>query len=195
MLAWAMNGEDLPMLNGYPLRLVVPGHYGTYWVKHLHRIEVVDGVYEGFWMKSAYRIPDTPDHSIAPGTAPKATIPINRFNVRSFITNLPDGAVVPAGRETVVRGIAFDSGRGIGEVAFSADGGNTWGEARLGAELGRYAFREWTAAFTPRARGPHVLMTRATNRTGETQPLTAGWNPAGYMRNVVEAVKVEAVAT
>ncbi|HEX4644000.1 MAG TPA: molybdopterin-dependent oxidoreductase, partial [Verrucomicrobiae bacterium] len=42
MLAYEMNGEDLPMLNGYPVRLVVPGYYGTYWVKHVNEITVVD---------------------------------------------------------------------------------------------------------------------------------------------------------
>ena len=60
MLAYGMNGEDLPVLNGFPLRLVVPGYYGTYWVKHLNEITVIDSVFDGFWMKSAYRIPDTP---------------------------------------------------------------------------------------------------------------------------------------
>ncbi len=189
MIAWGMNGEDLPMLNGYPLRLVVPGYYGTYWVKHLHRIEVVNSVYEGFWMKSAYRIPDTADHNIAPGTAPKSTVPISRFNVRSFITSHGSNATVPAGRETVVRGIAFDGGSGIRSVAFSEDGGRSWMESRLGGDLGRFAFREWRAVFTP-GRGQHVLMARATNGAGETQPLVAGWNPAGYMRNVVETVNI-----
>src|SRR5438128_9247939 len=86
MLAWQMNGADLPVLNGYPLRLVVPGYYGTYWMKHLNEITVLDGEFDGFWMKGAYRIPDTADGMIEPGTAPKATVPINRFNVRSFIT-------------------------------------------------------------------------------------------------------------
>ncbi|MGN1285334.1 MAG: molybdopterin-dependent oxidoreductase, partial [Bradyrhizobium sp.] len=62
MLAWGMNGEDLPFLNGFPLRLVVPGYYGTYWVKHLNEITVIDSVFDGFWMKSAYRIPDTPNN-------------------------------------------------------------------------------------------------------------------------------------
>ncbi len=92
MLAYGMNGEDLPLLNGFPLRLVVPGYYGTYWVKHLNEITVIDNVFDGFWMKSAYRIPDTPCNCVEPGTAPKATIPINRFTVRSFITSVADGA-------------------------------------------------------------------------------------------------------
>ena len=193
MLAWGMNGEDLPMLNGYPLRLVVPGYYGTYWVKHVSNIQVLDSVFSGFWMSTAYRTPDTPGRAVEPGTAPKKTEPIRRFTVRSFITSLVDKSTVPVGRETVVRGIAFDSGQGIREVAFSSDAGRTWRVADLGADLGRYSFREWRIAFKPMQRGPHTLMARALNRIGESQPLEALWNPAGYLRNVVEPVHVEVV--
>src|ERR1700682_5338403 len=142
MLAYDMNGEDLPVLNGFPLRLVVPGYYGTYWVKHLNEINVIDDVFDGFWMKSAYRIPDTPCGCVEPGTAPKATIPINRLNVRSFITNLTDGAKLRPGG-TTLKGIAFDGGKGIKEVAVSLDGGKTWTPAKLGKDLGKYSFREW----------------------------------------------------
>ena len=81
-------------------------------------------------MKSAYRIPDTPNNAVEPGTAPKATIPIGRLTVRSFITNVRDG------------------GKGI--------------------------------------------KVRATSKSGEMQPMTAFWNPAGYLRNVVETVRVTA---
>lgn len=193
MLAWAMNGEDLPMLNGYPLRLVVPGYYGTYWVKHVDHIDVLDSVYTGFWMASAYRTPATPGRAIEPGTTPKKTDPIGRYTIRSFITSLTENATVPLGRETTVRGIAFDSGQGIREVAFSSDGGRTWRVAQLGNDLGRYSFREWRIGFTPAQRGKHTLMARALNRLGETQPLEPLWNPAGYLRNVVEPVHVEAV--
>src|ERR1700716_2051910 len=108
MLAYSMNGADLPVLNGFPLRLVVPGYYGTYWVKHLNEITVIDNVFDGFWMKSAYRIPDTPCGCVEPGTAPKATVPINRFTVRSFITSVADGAKLKAGAQTTLKGIAFD---------------------------------------------------------------------------------------
>ena len=193
MLAWAMNGQDLPMLNGYPLRLVVPGYYGTYWVKHLFDIQVLDAPYTGFWMASAYRIPDNACACVEPGTAPAKTIPINRFNVRSFITSLVDGAQLKSGRQTVVRGIAFDGGYGVNDVAFSADGGRSWNSATLGRDLGRYSFREWTAAFTPPKKGAYDLKVRATNRIGQGQPLAALWNPPGYMRNVVETTHVVAV--
>ena len=192
MLAWGMNGEDLPMLNGYPLRLIVPGYFGTYWVKHVNDIEVLDTTFTGFWMATAYRVADNPGRSVAPGTAPKKTVPIDRFTIRSFITSLTDHATIPASRETSVRGIAFDSGHGIREVTFSSDGGQTWRAATLGADGGRYGFREWKIGFTPPQRGPHTLMARALNRIGETQPLEPLWNPAGYARNVVETVRIEA---
>jgi sulfite dehydrogenase (cytochrome) subunit A len=191
MLAYGMNGEDLPFLNGFPLRLIVPGYYGTYWVKHLYEITVIDHEFDGFWMKTAYRIPDTPCGCVAPGTAPKATIPINRFAVRSFITNVSDGAKVSASGTTKLKGIAFDGGRGIKEVAISTNNGESWTPAKLGKDLGRYSFREWTL---PVKLGPgtHDLRVRATNNAGDTQPMEATWNPAGYLRNVVETVRVTA---
>ncbi len=188
MLAYGMNGEDLPVLNGFPLRLIVPGYYGTYWVKHLNEITVIDHEFDGFWMKTAYRIPDTPCACIEPGTAPKATIPINRFDVRSFITSVADGAKLKAGT-TMLKGIAFDGGKGIKDVAVSIDGGKSWMSAKLGHDLGKYSFREWKLP-VKLAAGKYELKVRATNNAGETQPVEARWNPAGYMRNVIETVRV-----
>jgi len=188
LLAFEMNGEPLPWLNGFPLRLVVPGHYGTYWIKHVHEITVVDEVFKGFWMNPGYRIPDDPCAAIAPGTTPKRTIPISRLNVRSFITSLESGAAIQERQSLVLRGIAFDDGHGIREVVVSDDGGQSWKAADLGKELDRYAFREWTLRYTPTRVGSVTLMARATNRLGQSQPLEPLWNPAGYMRNCVETV-------
>src|SRR5436190_18177416 len=153
LLAYEMNGEPLPMLNGFPLRLVVPGYYGTYWVKHLNEITVVDEDFKGFWMDPAYRIPDNTCGCIEPGTAPKKTRPIGRYNVRSFVTSLSDGQKVNTGEELKVRGIAFDGGYGITEVVFSEDGGKNWREAQLGQDMGKYSFREWTIPFKPARAG------------------------------------------
>jgi sulfite dehydrogenase len=193
MLAWQMNGADLPMLNGYPVRLIVPGYYGTYWVKHVSDISVTDKAFDGFWMSAAYRIPDNPCACTEPGKAPARTTPINRFNVRSFITSMADGAHLRSGQRTVVRGIAFDGGYGVTEVAFSADGGNTWQAAQLGKDLGKYSFREWSTEFTPKGKGNAELRVRAVNRIGQSQPMSALWNPPGYMRNVVESTRVVVV--
>ncbi|MGY3608196.1 MULTISPECIES: SorA family sulfite dehydrogenase catalytic subunit [unclassified Bradyrhizobium] len=191
MLAYAMNGTDLPLLNGFPLRLVVPGYFGTYWVKHLNEITVLDSVFDGFWMKGAYRIPDNSCACVDPGAAPKSTVPINRLNVRSFITNLTNGAKVKAGGPTIVKGIAFDGGTGIKDVSLSPDGGKTWQAAKLGKDLGKYSFREWqlSVGLPP---GAHDLKVRATNQAGQTQHETATWNPSGYMRNVIETTSVTA---
>src|SRR5712675_2155713 len=191
MLAYGMNGEDLPVLNGFPMRLVVPGYYGTYWVKHLNEITVIDNVFDGFWIKTAYRIPDNDCNCVEPGTAPKATIPINRFKIRSFITSVADGAKLKAGAQTTLKGIAFDGGKGIKDVAVSTDGGKTWAQASLGKDLGKYSFREWQM-LVRLAAGAHELKVRATSNGGETQPMEPLWNGAGYLRNVVETVRVTA---
>jgi DMSO/TMAO reductase YedYZ molybdopterin-dependent catalytic subunit len=192
IVAYQMNGQPLPMLNGYPARLVVPGWYATYWVKNLSEIEVIDHVFEKFWMKPAYRIPDTPCGCVEPGTAPRQTVPINRMTVRSFIASPRAGAQLPAGRPTTVKGIAFDGGYGIASVELSSDGGATWRRASLGSDLGRYSFREWSASWVPPGPGDHRLMVRAFNRIGESQGTEPLWNPAGYLRNVVEHVDVRA---
>jgi DMSO/TMAO reductase YedYZ molybdopterin-dependent catalytic subunit len=191
MIAYSMNGEDLPWLNGYPVRLVVPGYYGTYWVKHLNEITVIDNVYDGFFMKTAYRIPDNSCACTEPGQPAAATVPIKRLDVRSFVTNLADGARVKARIGTLVKGIAFDGGYGITDVLLSTDAGHTWTEAKLGPDLGHYSFREWQTMvrFSP---GKRELKVRAINRIGQSQPMAPLWNPAGYMRNVVETVRVHA---
>jgi DMSO/TMAO reductase YedYZ molybdopterin-dependent catalytic subunit len=190
MLAYGMNGDDLPVLNGFPLRLVVPGYYGTYWVKHLNEITVIDSVFDGVFMKTAYRIPDTPCSCVEPGTAPKATVPINRLTIRSFITSVSDGAKVKPGT-TTLKGIAFDSGKGLKEVAVSIDGGKSWTPAKLGKDLGKYSFREWKLP-VKLAAGSYELKVRATNNAGDTQPAEPLWNPSGYLRNVIETVRVTA---
>lgn len=192
MVAWAMNGADLPFLNGYPLRLVVPGHYGTYWVKHLSEINVVDAEFGGYWMKTAYRVPDNDCACVAPGTKPDRTRPISRFNVRSFVTSHAEGGRVAAGRVTELRGIAFSGGAGVVRVLVSPDGGASWREARLGDDLGRFSFREWRLGLRLAA-GSHRIMVRAYAADGETQPLEPRWQPAGYMRNVVETLTLEAI--
>jgi sulfite dehydrogenase len=196
LLAWSMNGTDIPLLNGYPLKLIVPGYFGTYWVKHLSDIELLDAPFSGhdaFFMTTAYRVPDNDCNCVAPGTAPVKTTPISRLKVRSFITSPANNAVLHAGHGTLIKGIAFDGGSGIQKVELSEDGGMQWREARLGKNLGKYSFREWSLPITATRRGPLELRVRATTLSGETQPTEATWNPAGYARNVIESVKVVVV--
>ena len=98
---------------------------------------------------------------------------------------------VKASKAVPLKGIAFDGGKGIKDVSVSTDNGTTWTPTELGHDLGRYSFREWKlpVKLIP---GDYDLRVRATNNAGDTQPIDPGWNPAGYLRNVVEAVRVTA---
>jgi len=190
IVAYAMNDADLPLLNGYPARLVVPGYFATYWVKMLADVEVIGEVDQNFWMKTAYRIPAVNGGCIEPGQTP-ATVPISRMRIRSFITNLQDGAKIGAGRQTV-RGIAFDGGSGIRGVDFSIDGGATWKAATLGQDYGKYSFRQWEASFDASAGQTYKVASRATANDGSVQPTTACWNPSGYLLNQIVTMTVSA---
>ena len=165
MLAYQMNGEQLPLLNGFPMRLIVPGWYSTYWVKMLNDIEVLDAPDDSFWMATAYRIPDTPGANVKPGEAGFKTVPINRMVPRSFFTNVTNATTVKAGAPVPVRGIAFGGDRGVARVDLSADGGHTWQPTVLGHDEGTYSFRQWTAQATAPASGSLTLMARCTNTT------------------------------
>ena len=100
MIAYEMNGAPLPLLNGYPVRLVVPGWFATYWTKMLSDIEAIDTVDDNFWMKTAYRIPETPGNTVTPTQTGYKTVPINKMSVRSFVTNVQDGGTLHAGTRT-----------------------------------------------------------------------------------------------
>jgi sulfite dehydrogenase len=196
LLAWSMNGADLPFLNGYPVKLIVPGYFGTYWVKHLAAIEVIDHVFEGhdaLFMTTAYRVPDNDCQCVSPGTAPAKTRPISTLPVRSFLTNVVGGDTLHAGRPIELKGIAFDGGSGIKTVDISLDAGRSWLGTALGPSLGRFSFREWHTSVRFANKGPTVVMVRATNLRGEVQPETAEWNPAGYRRHVIESTPVTLV--
>ncbi len=192
MVAYEMNGQPLPMLNGFPLRLVVPGWYATYWIKALFRVTVLDRPFDGFWITKAYRVPNNPEGAETPDHLATDTVPINRFTVRSiFVRPEPDEQVV-MGRSYEVEGVAFDYGAGIRQVEVSLDNGVHWMDARLDPELGKYSFRRWRYRWSPRARGQHRLMVRATNNDGAGQ-LTHHWNRSGFMRCVIEDVQVRVV--
>jgi sulfite dehydrogenase len=186
MIAYEMNGQELPMLNGFPVRLVVPGWYATYWVKSLSDIEVTDKPSESFWMKTAYRIPDDPCGCVEPGTAPKKTVPINRMTTRSLLINPEDGTGLKSGQPTELMGVAFSGGYSIKEVLVSVDDGMNWRPAMLGKDIGRYSWIQWFYPWQPAKPGTYQVMVRATNSIGESQPLDGLWNPSGYLLNKIE---------
>jgi DMSO/TMAO reductase YedYZ molybdopterin-dependent catalytic subunit len=193
MIAFAMNGEQLPLLNGFPLRLIVPGWYSTYWVKMLSEIEVLEKPDDNYWMSVAYTIPDTPHANIAPGESGIKMIPINRMVPRSFFTNLASGAFVPANSHVPLRGIAFGGDRGVAKVELSADGGKSWQPTTLGTDHGKYGFRQWKTSISLPEKGSYWLMVRCTNSAGEVQLHQPNWNNSGFMRNVIETIQVSAM--
>jgi DMSO/TMAO reductase YedYZ molybdopterin-dependent catalytic subunit len=194
LIAWAMNGEPLPLLNGFPLRLVVPGWYSTYWVKMLDQIEVLSQPDEGYWMAKAYQQPANALADIAPGApaGPNASrrVPVTIMRPRALVTNIADGAKLPARGFTPVQGVALGGDHGVTSVELSADNGRSWVPAQLGPDHGRYSFRRFRGAL-PLAPGRHVILARATNAAGVSQPLGQNWNPSGYNRAGVEPVRVE----
>jgi DMSO/TMAO reductase YedYZ molybdopterin-dependent catalytic subunit len=190
LIAYAMNGEPLPFLNGFPLRLVVPGWYATYWVKMLNDIEVLNQEDHNFWMDPAYRIPNNACGCLEPGQKPKRTIPLSRMPVRSFITNVDDGATLLAGSPTLVKGIAFDQGYGIDQVLFTLDGGQHWEAVQLGKDYGDFSFRPWEIRVPLKPGHSYQFQSIAINRIGESQQLHPKWNPSGYLRNAVETLHV-----
>jgi len=190
MVAYAMNDQALPMVNGFPLRLVVPGWYGTYWVKALSDITVLPQAFSNFWTDKAYRIPSGPNGTESPKELATETVPINRFNVRSIIVRPEPDETLHPGMSAEMEGIAFDSGHGITRVEVSTDGGTTWGDARLDAEIGKYSWRRWRIPWTPGNRGQYRLMARATNAVGDRQSKNQ-WNRSGFMWNVISQVDVK----
>lgn len=192
LVAHSMNGEPLPMLNGFPLRLVVPGWFAVYWVKMLNDIEVLNEVDQNFWTTKAYRLPANPCHCVEPGEPLPGTVPIGKMTVRSFLTNVKNDQTVPIGEPFTIQGIAFDQGYGIDRVLVSMDGGQHWQSARLGTDYGDFSFRHWETKFIPKAGHTYSLQSLAFNRIGESQRFSPRWNPSGYLRNTIETVNVHA---
>ncbi|MGE0472786.1 MAG: molybdopterin-dependent oxidoreductase, partial [Nitrospirales bacterium] len=193
LVAHSMNGEPLPMLNGFPLRLVVPGWFATYWVKMLNDIEVLNEADQNFWTTKAYRLPADPCHCAKPGEMLTSTVPTGKMAVRSFITNVENDQTVTRGKVFDIKGIAFDQGYGIDRVLFSMDGGQQWQSTRLGTDYGDFSFRPWEAQFIPETGRSYRLQSLAINRIGESQRFSPRWNPSGYLRNAIETVTIHAI--
>ncbi|PYU11441.1 MAG: twin-arginine translocation pathway signal protein [Acidobacteria bacterium] len=189
VVAYLMNGEPLPMLNGFPVRIVVPGYFATYWMKCLTWIRVLSAPDENFWMKTGYRMPDKPRGNTTPEEVKAGgvkTVPITRMPVRSFLVS-PDGSLkIPAGMNVTLRGIAFSGYGRVVKVETSEDGAKTWREAELGEDLGAYSFRTWEAKWMPKTPGNYTVEVRATDEKGNVQTDEGVWNPGGYLWNKIE---------
>lgn len=193
LIAWALNGEDLPALHGHPLRLVIPGYPGSASQKFLNRIWIRDQVHDGTKMGGySYRLPAYP---VAPGTE----VPVEDMEiltvmpVKSLITAPRTGIKVTAGDDLEVRGHAWAGSGDIDEMHVSLDFGQTWQEASLDSAPNKYAWQRWRAEVTPPEKGYYEVWARATDDNGMMQPpVTPGWNPKGYGNNMMHRIALYA---
>lgn len=191
ILAFQMNGVDIPGPHGFPVRLIVPGWTATYWIKHLSSIRVISKPFEGYWMKKAYRIPRGKFNDVETawkGQETEANTPVSEIIINSQITYPRDGDYLPKLKRVGVRGYAWDAGHGIQSVEVSLDQGKTWQAAKLGRDLGRFAWRPFNIEIETPVDGVYSVMSRATNALGQTQQKEAIPNPPGYHHNVPVSV-------
>ncbi len=195
ILAYEMNGEDLPYLNGYPVRLIIPGYYSDSWVKMISNITVTSEYQKLFFMDVAYRVPDNDCECETPDNKFKPTKPITNMNVKSVIGYPTSNTVVYSNSHVVVRGVAFDDGHGIRDVLVSTDGGKSWAPSLLDKDAGRYAFRAFRFSFKPNKIGRVTIMAKAINRLGNEQPFAQDikWNHGGYKYNGIDSVTIEVI--
>jgi DMSO/TMAO reductase YedYZ molybdopterin-dependent catalytic subunit len=193
LLAWEMNGQPLPALHGFPLRLICPGWPASTSGKWLKRLWVRDRVHDGAKMTGhSYRMPKYP---VAPGTqVPEADMEIiAEMPVKSLITRPATGIETPAAQPLALRGHAWS---GYGEVRamhVSMDFGATWLPAKLHPPRNAYAWQRWEAEVKFPTKGYYELWARATDVKNQMQPmLVPGWNPEGYLNNAMQRIAVKA---
>jgi DMSO/TMAO reductase YedYZ molybdopterin-dependent catalytic subunit len=185
LVAYEMNGKPIPMLNGYPLKLVVPGWYATYWIGSLSNINVLKEKFTGYWMEKAYQVPANKDMTESHDSLAKNTAPISKINLHSIFVEPDADEPVTANKQCLIEGLAFNDGTGIQKVELSLDNGATWIETRLDPEIGKYSWRRWRYDWTPNKSGQYHLCVRATDKNGHTQN-NAQWNRSGYARGFIE---------
>jgi DMSO/TMAO reductase YedYZ molybdopterin-dependent catalytic subunit len=189
LLAYRMNGEEIPIEHGFPLRLIVPGWEAAASTKWLVNIRVSENEADGHFMRNAYRIPN---RGVAPGSAvdPADMVPYTALDVKSIFTSPLEGVAVGTGVSVELRGFAWAGEADVTRVDVSVDFGRTWVAATLDGEKARYAWRRFRYVWKPNRRGSYVVLSRATDSQGRTQPAVPSWNPAGYVYNVIDRVRV-----
>jgi DMSO/TMAO reductase YedYZ molybdopterin-dependent catalytic subunit/rhodanese-related sulfurtransferase/glyoxylase-like metal-dependent hydrolase (beta-lactamase superfamily II) len=181
ILAYAMNGEPLPVEHGYPLRLIVPSWYAVTSVKWLAEIEAIGEHFEGFFQEARYNYEWERD-----GTVERE--PVRLQQVRSVITDPTGAEELPAG-ETVIRGVAWSGAAPIARVDVSV-GDGPWQEARLVGERRRHGWQWWELLTVLDSPGTTTVRARATDLAGRTQPERPAWNRLGYGGNAIQVVEL-----
>jgi DMSO/TMAO reductase YedYZ molybdopterin-dependent catalytic subunit len=194
LIAYQMNGEDIPLAHGFPLRLVAGGWPASASGKWLERISIRDRVHDGAKMTgTAYRVPCEP---VAPGetVSDENMCIIESMPVKSLITYPKSGATLKEGRRLVVRGHAWSGELEVAQMNFSIDFGSTWKRCRLEAPVNRLAWQHFQASIDFPKKGYYEIWARATNTKGQAQPMVLpGWNPKGYLNNACHRIAVKVV--
>lgn len=191
ILAFQMNGGDIPLMHGAPLRLLVPGFPGSSSGKWVNRISVRDKVHDGSGMGgSSYRLPCDP---VAPGekVAEDAFCIIEAMPIKSVISSPKTGEKIALGQTLKVRGKAWDGNGTVKEVHVSIDFGATWQKAKLAKGNNKYAWQTFEADLKFPKKGYYEVWARATDPKGVSQPMVVpGWNPRGYANNMAHRIAV-----
>ncbi|MDP5169392.1 MAG: sulfite oxidase [Bacteroidia bacterium] len=194
LIAWEINGEELPALNGYPLRLVFGGWPASTSGKWLTKIVVRNKVHDGEKMTGmSYKVPKTP---VAPGAevGEENMKIIESMPVKSLITSPKTGGMLRLGSSLAVSGKAWAGDLSVKRVEVSSDFGATWQAAQLDGPANRLAWQSWKASLSLPEKGYYEIWARATDSEGTSQPMVVpGWNPRGYLNNACHRIAVKVV--
>jgi DMSO/TMAO reductase YedYZ molybdopterin-dependent catalytic subunit len=186
LIVWEMNGEPLPKIHGYPVRLLVPGWVGSASTKWLHTLTVLDAPFKGTYMDGSYRIPRTP---VKPGDKmPPAAVITEAWPVKSMITHPAPNAVFKVGKPLLIEGRAWVGEGAIDRVDLSFNEGVSWQAAAINSGGDKYAWRVFSLEFQPKTSGYTTVLARARDDKGNVQPIVSTWNPLGYFWNGIHRV-------
>ncbi|WP_375444040.1 sulfite oxidase [uncultured Fibrella sp.] len=196
LIAWAVNGQDIPLAHGYPLRLVIGGWPASVSGKWLHTIAIRNKIHDGAKMEGhSYKVPI---HPVQPGEkiaeTPENFRIIESMPVKSLITAPATGAIFDAKKPISLRGHAWAGDRSVASIQTSIDFGASWQPGTLQPAKNRLAWQRWTAEVPFPKAGYYEVWVRATDSAGITQPMVIPqWNPGGYLNNACHRIAVKAV--
>ena len=192
ILAFKMNGEDIPLIHGYPLRLVAGGWPASVSGKWINRISIRDKVHDGTKMTgTSYRIPCEP---VAPGEKVKDEdmCIIESMPVKSLLTYPKSGAIIKEGKALNIRGHAWAGELEVVKMEYSIDFGSTWKTCAIEKPVNRLAWQHFKATVDFPKKGYYEVWVRATDNQGVKQPmLLPGWNPKGYLNNACHRIAIK----
>lgn len=194
IIAYEMNGQDIPIIHGFPLRLVAGGWPASVSGKWLHRLSIRNKVHDGEKMGgTAYRVPC---ETVAPGekVLDENMCIIESMPVKSLVTYPKSGAVIKNGDRLEVRGHAWAGEQKVDKVDVSIDFGATWQSCSLKAAANRLAWQQWSTSIDFPKSGYYEVWARATDENGIMQPMILpGWNPKGYLNNACHRIAIKVV--